>query len=198
MTEQKAITLCLEHRDPAGFEFLVAQYRREAYYHAYALLGNSEDAADVCQDAFVRAFAAMPRLEALDRFYPWFYRILRNRCLNLLSRRNTREKHAQAVRQHLETGGGSTATSPSANVQRNEERRQVWTAIEKLSPQHREILTLKYIHGLKYDAISETLGIPRGTVMSRLYAARQTFRTRFETLDQPQPPPNPEVSPNPD
>lgn len=62
MTEEKAIRLCLEDKDPLGFEFLVNQYKREAYFHAYALLKNEADAADACQDAFTKAFAAIPNL----------------------------------------------------------------------------------------------------------------------------------------
>jgi len=99
--EDHAIRLCLKDRDPRGFEFLVAKYRREAYYHAMALLGNSEDAADACQECFARAFTASSRLSRLDRFYPWFYRILRNHCLNVLSRRKTASEY---VRQEQATG----------------------------------------------------------------------------------------------
>src|SRR5687768_7852674 len=100
MDEARAITLCLRYRDPIGFEFLVAKYRKEAFVHARTLMGNEQDALDACQDAFIRAFAAMPQLQELTSFYPWFYRILRNRCLNLLDRRGTRERHADSVQAH--------------------------------------------------------------------------------------------------
>jgi len=181
MNESKAIRLCLRHRDPAGFEYLVAQYRREAFYHAYSLLGNQEDAADACQDAFARAFSAMPRLSALDRFYPWFYRILRNRCLNLIDRRKTATDYAD--RKRREASGLIEGSTPATNAEKREEIRQVWKLLNELSPEHREILTLKYIHGNRYDEISQTLEIPRGTVMSRLYAARKAFRKQYENLN---------------
>jgi RNA polymerase sigma-70 factor (ECF subfamily) len=70
MNEAQAIRLCLQYRDPVGFEFLVKKYRREAYFHALALMGNQEDAADACQESFRRAFAAIPKLAQLDKFYP--------------------------------------------------------------------------------------------------------------------------------
>src|SRR5687767_11461219 len=89
MDEQKAIDLCIKHRDPVGFDYLVRMFRREAYMHAYAMLGNDQDAADVCQDSFARAYAAMPKVQKLDRFYPWFYTILRHACLNILARQKT-------------------------------------------------------------------------------------------------------------
>ncbi|MCP5106940.1 MAG: hypothetical protein GY950_26385, partial [bacterium] len=87
MNEKRAIELCLCHHDPLGFEYLAKKYRKEALYHAVSIVGNYEDAADACQESFSRAFAAIPRLQQLDRFYPWFYRILRNCCFNMLSRR---------------------------------------------------------------------------------------------------------------
>ena len=176
MTEEKAIRLCLKHRDPNGYEFLVRQFRREAFYHAHALLGNEADAADACQESFTCAFAALPKLHQLDKFYPWFYRILKNRCLNMLARRKTRENYAAEQRQQKLAG---SATSPASELLAREEKDKVWKLLNALSPEHREILTLKYIHDFRYDEISETLGIPRGTVMSRLYAARNAFRKLY-------------------
>jgi RNA polymerase sigma-70 factor, ECF subfamily len=175
MPEQKAIRLCLKHRDPAGFEFLVQQYKREAFYHAHSLLGNE---ADACQDAFLRAFEAMPRIKTLDRFYPWFYRILRNVCLNILDRRKTR--NAYVKERFTRSDGEIVSDTPEALAAATEDRQEVWRSLGELSSDHREILTLKYIHGFCYDEISETLEIPRGTVMSRLYAARQAFRQKFQ------------------
>ena len=178
MREQQAIDLCLKHRDPAGFEVLVAQYKREAFFHAQAILGNEADAADACQDAFARAFAAMPKLAALDRFYPWFYRILRNVCLNMVARRKTRDDYVaqqRAVAVQIDRG------APDALAAAREEAEGVWLLLEELSAEHREILTLKYIHEFRYEEISRTLDIPRGTVMSRLYAARRAFREHFES-----------------
>ena len=178
MTEAQAIQLCLKHRDPAGFEALVRQYRREAFGHALALLGNAEDAADACQTCFARAFAALPGLAALDRFYPWFYRILRNFCLNQLARRRIREREADAVRYQEENRRESDR--PDLLYVQNDEQRQVQEALAALTPEHREILCMKYFQQARYHRIAATLGIPEGTVMSRLYHARRAFRRAFE------------------
>ena len=89
MDEKTAIGLCLDQGDVRGFEFLFEQFRREAYVHAIALLGNREEAADACQDAFGKASVAIRHLASLDAFYPWFYRILRNHCLNRIAGRQT-------------------------------------------------------------------------------------------------------------
>jgi len=177
MNEAKAIQLCLRHRDPAGFEFLVYQYRREAFFHAISLMGNREDAADACQESFRRAFMAMPKLADLDQFYPWFYRILRNCCLNMLSRRNTALHYAR------ENRSGKTvvdrAADPAAILAEQEEQLIVWQTLNRLDPEHREILSLKYIQDKSYEEIARILQIPRGTVMSRLFHARKAFRKEF-------------------
>ncbi len=175
MNEKRAIQLCVEHRDPIGFEFLVEKYRREAHMHAYALLGNADDAAEACQESFASAFSSMSRLGELTAFYPWFYRILRNRCLNVLSRARTAAIHARLER----LGDAETSVSTEAEAIRKEESEQVWAALGTLKFEYREILALKFMRGYDYQTLSTLIGIPRGTVMSRLYHARRAFRDAY-------------------
>lgn len=186
MTEEKAIRLCLKHRDPGGFEFLVRQFKREAYYHAFAFLQNEADAADACQESFACAFAALPKLRHLDRFYPWFYRILKNRCLNMLSRRKTRDTYTAQQRDLAPSFPENTST-PASALEAKEKGTRIHAMLASLKQEHREILTLKYIHGFRYEEIAATLGIPRGTVMSRLHAARKAFRTLYTNKENDEP-----------
>ncbi|MBT3375676.1 MAG: RNA polymerase sigma factor [Lentisphaerae bacterium] len=187
MNETEAIRLCLVHRDPRGFEFLVSAYRREALFHATGLLGDVTDAADACQDCFAKAFASLPRLETLDTFYPWFYRILRNHCLNLLAKGKVRRAHVQD--QQTDPAAGLEERSPYHMAEEAEDRQVVITALEEITAEHREILAMKYFQDLRYAEIAETLGIPRGTVMSRLYAARKAFRSAYEAVHSHHPSP---------
>jgi len=180
MDEQHAIRLCVKHRDPVGFEFLVQKYRREAFVHAFSLLGNQEDALDACQDSFVRAFASLPRLPELRQFYPWFYRILRNRCLNLLARRQTSNRYREREQHDFPT---VEPTHPARLLEQQEEQERVQTALASLKPEHREILVMKYVQDHPYERIADLLGIPRGTVMSRLYHARIALREAYLKLD---------------
>ncbi|MCX8109466.1 MAG: RNA polymerase sigma factor [Verrucomicrobiae bacterium] len=180
MDEHRAIELCVKHRDPVGFEFLVRKYRREAFRHAFVLLGNAEDALDACQDAFAKAFVAITRLSSLSEFYPWFYRILRNRCLNLIARRTTSQKYQ--ADEHQNKSETIDERNPVGILERREEEHRVWQAMEQLTPEQREILAMKYILGHSYNEIARTLGIPRGTVMSRLYHARMAFRQSYLDL----------------
>ena len=100
MSEQYAIDLCIRERDPKGFAMLFVQYRREAYYHAYGFLGDKEEALDACQEAFSKAFSAIVSLPRLDAFYPWFYCILKNHCINILQRQSTRIKNVHISLPH--------------------------------------------------------------------------------------------------
>lgn len=180
MTEDQAIRLCLRHRDPVGFEFLVRQYRREAFMHAVALMGNPDDAADACQESFSRAFAAMPGLDGLTGFYPWFYRILRNHCLNTLSRWRTSARYARSELEDPQRGIESNC--PASLLEKQEAHASVRQALERLQPEFREILLMKYFQGHSYEEIAGLIGIPRGTVMSRLYHARKAFRSQYLAL----------------
>jgi RNA polymerase sigma-70 factor (ECF subfamily) len=180
MNETSAIRLCIRFRDPVGFDFLVKKYRREAFGHALALLGNPDDAAEACQDSFASAFGSMPRLEELTAFYPWFYRILRNRCLNILSRRKTATTWAREEADRLaDQPAGAVSAEDTASL--GEERAAVWRTIGQLKTEFREILALKYLKGYDYDMLAAVLRIPRGTVMSRLYHARKAFQAAWES-----------------
>ena len=177
MNENLAIRLCLKHRDPIGFEFLVKKYRREAYSHAFALMGNADDAADACQESFRRAFAAIPKLAHMDQFYPWFYRILRNCCLNMLARRRTVRTYSEENSAQIRES--SLTDNPASILEKHEEIQFVRQTLESLDLDAKEILSLKYIQGKSYMEIARLLEIPRGTVMSRLFHARKAFREMY-------------------
>jgi RNA polymerase sigma factor (sigma-70 family) len=148
MDEERAIELCVKHRDPVGFEYLVQKYRREAFVHAFALLGNQEDALDACQDSFAKAFAAIARLPQLPKFYPWFYCILRNRCLNLLGRRQTSDRYQEAE-QH-DDARALDSQNPGTLLESREDQDRVQRALNSLKPEHREILVMKYVQEHRY------------------------------------------------
>ena len=177
MNEPQAIQLCLKHRDPRGFEWLVQSYRREAYMHARGFMGNEEDAADACQDAFHRAYLAMPRLKHMDRFYPWFYRILRNHCLNRL--RSEKKQNDGRTEMNPDDLGMTVPVTPRSETESKEQTEEVHEVLDSLQSEFREILLLKYFDKLNYEQIAELLGIRKGTVMSRLYYARKAFAKAY-------------------
>ena len=167
--------------DAEAFGRLVERYMRRAYYSALSLVGSREDALDLSQEAFVRAFRARQTLDPERPFYAWLYQILRRLCFNFLRDRRTRLRNLEAAGSWLAAeAAGRQAVDPARALERDEERRRVGAAIELLPAREREVLALKEFEGLTYREIASLVGIPIGTVMSRLYSARQRLADALE------------------
>lgn len=170
--------------DAEAFGRLVERYMRRAYYSALSLVGTREDALDLSQEAFARAFRARRSIDPERPFYAWLYQILRNLCFNFL-----RDRRAHTLK--LETAGSWLADEAAARIdadpaqalEREEARRRVNAAIERLPARDREVLALKEFEGLSYKEIAALVGIPIGTVMSRLYSARQRLADALEDTE---------------
>ncbi len=145
------------------------RYQTEAMGHAIAILGHRQDAEDALQEAFLSTYRALGSFDENRRFYPWFYTILRNCCWKLAARRGKQESSA------LETVG-ILASTGSGSV---ENRLALEQALRELSPQSREILTLRHLDGLSYEELAARLELPVGTVMSRLFYARKEVREQL-------------------
>ena len=156
--------------DSAAFDAIVRITMRRAYAVALGIIGNAEDAWDLSQEAFMAAHRARKGFDADRPFFPWFYRVLRNRCLNHLKKRARRMEISLDVLE--ERAGGESADGP---LLRKERIKAVWKALQTLSPEHREIIVLRNFQELSYGEISGILSIPQGTVMSRLYYARRAL-----------------------
>jgi len=148
--------------DPQGFRPLVERYQRQAHAHALAITGSPDAARDAVQEAFIDAWRHLPRFD-LDRpFYPWLYALVRNRCYKRLAIARARAEKAAML---VVAQPGETDRAEEVNE-----------ALLALSPPDRELLLLKHLDGLTYDELSRRLGIPPGTVMSRLHHARRRLR----------------------
>ena len=168
MDDQEAIRRCKEG-DADAFRHLVDRYQSAAIGHARAILANGEDARDAAQDAFLSAYRSLARFDEGRRFYPWLYTILRNRCLTVLAERRLRP---EAAVDDLEWIASSPERSP-------EELLHLEGALRRLGPDEREIVMLRHFDGLSYAELAELLGIPAGTVMSRLFNARRKLRAEL-------------------
>ena len=165
MDDGSAILAC-RAGDRQAFRHLVESYQSQAIGHAIGILGNREDALDAVQEAFLDAFQALNRFDLSRSFYPWFYVILRNRCYKSAAVRTREKSESIEVVAILE---------PSAIIP-YEEHLLLERALLQLDPEDREIISLKHLDGLSYEELSERLGIPAGTVMSRLFHARSRLR----------------------
>lgn len=158
-------------------------YMTDAFFIAYGFVGNREDARDLSQDAFVKAYQARDRFEADRPFYPWLYRILKNHCLNFLKRgMKTGSSLYYEDNPARERFSASTPT-PLEDLEAEERKKIVRAAIDLLSEDHREIIILKNFRGLPYAEIADVLDIPVGTVMSRLYYARKALKELIQQIE---------------
>jgi RNA polymerase sigma-70 factor (ECF subfamily) len=182
---------CLERArqgDRDAFGEIVEAYRERLFLAALALLRNHEDARDMSQEAFVRAFRNLQRFDTQRPFYPWIHRILRNLCLDHQQKYGphrqvsleaiTEETHG-TIESELVSGQGDQGDVRDS-IQRAQVAKLIRGAIDELKPEFREILILKHLEEMPYKDIAETLDIPMGTVMSRLFHARKALKSKLE------------------
>ena len=174
-----------------AFEVIVKRYMKDAYFIALGLVGNREDALELSQEAFYRAYKNFDQLNEKEKFFPWFYQILRNLCFSHLRRRKVRRAYELGA-DDAELGMGDSVSSPPSAAggdafdpemvaERNESKDRLWKAISQLDEKHREVIVLRHFRNLAYDEMAKVLFCNRGTVTSRLYYARKRLK---EILDR--------------
>ncbi len=170
--------------DREAFRILVERYQGRAYGLALRVLRDEEQARDVVQDAFLKAYGSLDRFEGRSGFYTWLYRIVMNLCLDAKRRDRSGQQvewseeviHGGAAEAALAAAEDPQEPDPAAALERSELREQLTRAIEGLPEDARRIIELREIDDLSYQEIAECLGVPKGTVMSRLHYARRRLR----------------------
>jgi len=176
--DQVLIERC-RNGDVAAFEPLVAKYRDRAWRLAFNVLHDREEAWDAAQDAFIRAWQALPSFRGQSAFYTWLFRIVMNVATDRARQRAARGRAFGTERVPEEDWDRLMAdqgAGPDVAARRAEERERITRALTALSEQHRAIIMLSDLEGLSYREIAEVLDIPMGTVMSRLHNARKRLR----------------------
>lgn len=160
----------------AAYETLVRRYQALAVRAAYLVAGRAE-AEDAAQEAFVKAYRALPRFRPGAPFRPWLLRIVTNEARNRA--RSARRREALALRASAVSGGA--APSPEAAAEEVEDRRELLESVERLPELDREVIAYRYFLDLTEAEMAEALGIPAGTVKSRLSRAMTRLRTEMVT-----------------
>ncbi|MFZ2146713.1 MAG: sigma-70 family RNA polymerase sigma factor [Sedimentisphaerales bacterium] len=166
---------------PEAFEVFVNRYMKNAYFIALGLVGNSEDAMDLSQEAFIRAYRNIKHLKPDRMFFPWFYQILKNLCISHLRKRRYRQAGSLDAENCPEPSATTDYFSPEVVAGRNELKDKVWQAIGKLDDKHREVIILRHFQNMSYEQIAEALFCNKGTVTSRLYYARKRLEELLST-----------------
>ncbi len=162
--------------DADAFEELVRANEKNVYNLALKMTGNEQDALDLSQDAFLKAYTSLPSFNGESRFSVWLYRLTYNLCIDFLRKR----KRRQTVPLDGEDENGEPyalqipdpAPGPAETAERNQTRREILDAVQALPPNHRQILVMRCVEELSYARIAAELGVGEGTVKSRLNRAR--------------------------
>lgn len=171
----------------ASFGELVLRYQDRLFHVAHRVMGHPDDALDVVQDSFVNAYQSLASFKGDAEFYTWLYRIAFNTAISAKRRKRATvslDRGNSTGLSDRETGldpeDRAADTSPDSALERSEDEQLLNAAIAKLSAEHRTVLLMKDIDGLKYEDIAEVMGVPIGTVRSRLHRARLELRNLLD------------------
>lgn len=161
---------------------LVARHKKSAFRIALGMVGNTDDAHDISQEAFLRIYNSAHTFDEQQSFLPWFYTIIANLCRTWLKRRTVRD-HRMVT---LDDAPYLVAdqSNPEGQYVARERIELLQKALLKLPFEEREIITLQHFRAMSYDEIANLLNIPKGTVMSRLYYARKKLATLMGPEDE--------------
>ncbi len=175
--------------DDSAFEALVSHYHPRIYDYVARMVRDPVEAEDVAQEAFVRAYLALPTFRGESSFQTWLYRIASNLAIDASRHRKRHQCQTVSFDEPLETDDmdsemtrdlpDETSRSLADTVEAQEVREQVWEAISELSDKLRSVVILHDLQGLAYDEIATALDCPLGTVKSRLFNARCQLRDKL-------------------
>jgi RNA polymerase sigma-70 factor (ECF subfamily) len=190
--EATALMARVKRGERAAFDELVLRLRSRAFHVAQGLVGSRDDALELSQEALLKIYRARETYREGEPFLPWFQRILRNTCFSFLREQGRLELRSLSSAGSAAAGEGDEGEDwdladprgepPAEGLERAERAELFWKAFAALRPQDREILALRHFDDLAYQEIAETLSIPVGTVMSRLFHARRRLREGLEPL----------------
>ncbi len=173
--------------DMTAYDALVTRHRGRIYAMIRNMIHQEADAWDICQDVFIKAWKALPKFEAKARFSTWIYRIAHNAVYDWVRKRKIQSvgelNDEIFTREKIDSGSFTTPSggeSPDDTMVQSELRMKIEAALAKLSSDHREVVILKDVQGLSYKEIADAMSCSLGTVMSRLYYARQKLQAMLK------------------
>ena len=167
--------------DVNAFEKLVTEYERAVYAIAQRMTGNAEDAADMTQETFIKAYNSLSSFRGDSKFSVWLYRIANNVCLDFLRSRSRKPTVSLSTEdddgEETQLDIADESQSPELLLENALTRDAVRRGLDSLPPDYKQILLLREIQGLSYEEIAAALGIESGTVKSRIFRARKRLCT---------------------
>ena len=186
-SDQELVALTLAGHKEA-FRFLVEKYQGRAYSLAFEILRSKQDAEDVVQEAFVKAFLSLSSFRGESNFYTWLYRIVFNMAID--QKRKTVRQGTDTINSDEQslfaseqaTDFKSSWAGPDDLLYRKEQAKLIESTLAELSEEHRSAFILREVEGLSYADMAKVLGVTQGTVMSRLFYARKKLMEGLQAL----------------
>ena len=175
MNERELIAR-LQKRDEAAFEELIRQYEKKVYTLCFRMCGNSEDAEEAAQDAFLALWRGIDRFRQESSLSTWIYRLATNACIDTLRRRKKQSGSVSLDDVELFVDAVDTSPQPQETVEHREVQKLLQEGLSALPEEYRKVLILREIEGLSYTEIAESASIELGTVKSRISRGRSLLR----------------------
>ncbi len=186
--DQDLVQLC-QKGDAEAFDQLVGRYRTRVFGMIYNMVHNEQDAWDLAQDSFLKAWKSIARFRGQSSFYTWMYRIVMNVTIDWLRKKQVKGSGAEFNDEvQLREIDPASRTVPKADALPHERmvhgeiRTRIDQAIAQLSPEHRAVILMKEIEDMQYHEIAEALDCSIGTVMSRLFYARKKLQNMLRDV----------------
>ena len=204
--EDRGLIAKAQQGDRAAFRKLVERHQRRAFAIALSLVRDENDARELVQDAFLRVHKGLATFQGGSSFFTWLYRIITNLSIDLI--RKPGRQLADIDEQRFESDEGQEAEFPLLSkvdgsdpvdvVRRQEIAGRLQTALDALPPYHRGVIVMREIEGLSYEEMASAMGVSKGTIMSRLFHARQKLQKALADCYEEQIGKIPESSGSPD
>jgi RNA polymerase sigma factor (sigma-70 family) len=185
--EDRELVAAAQKGEQAAFETLLKKYRKSVYYMLLKMVKNADDAEDLTQEAFAKAFNSINKFDSKFAFSTWLFRIATNNCIDFI-----RKKRVQTVSidQPMEGDDGSNMSfdvrdddlDPNATMLKKQRAQYLQMAIDRLPEKYRTLVELRYFKEYSYDEVAKELQIPLGTVKAQLFRARELLNQELKNV----------------
>jgi RNA polymerase sigma-70 factor (ECF subfamily) len=192
--EDRGLIAKAQQGDAAAFRSLVERHQRRAFAIALALVRDENDARELVQDAFLRVYKGLENFQGGSSFFTWLYRIITNLSIDLIRKPGRQLVDIDEARFESDEGAEAEfpllsrvdGSDPADVVRRREIAARLQVALDALPPYHRGVIVMREIEGLSYEEMAQAMGVSKGTIMSRLFHARQKLQKALSDCYQEQ------------